>query len=152
MGPRLGAALPPRFAPEVPPPQRQTAASAGALDAAYRFLAANGALAAAEARDTPWPGALKPVAKDVEVGPRGGGFYYKTHPDGTRTKIYLKKKQRQDCKDGVLLGSGATCPAAEITGYRPRGSTQAEEAALAAVSAMGQRRRQQQQQQGRALS
>lgn len=115
------------------------------LEAAYRFLAANGALAAAEVRDTPWPDALKPVAKDVEVGPRGGGFYYKTHPDGRKTKVYLKKKQRQDCKEGVLLGAGTTCPAAKITGYRERGTTRAEEAAATAIALMGMRQPQPQQ-------
>lgn len=153
MAPRLGAAGAPTALPfaasTAAPAARatlitgsrppQTTAPADPLEAAYRFLAANGALAAAEVRDTPWPDALKPVAKDVEVGPRGGGFYYKTHPDGRKTKVYLKKKQRQDCKEGVLLGAGTTCPAAKITGYRERGTTRAEEAAATAIALMGTR-------------
>lgn len=130
----------------------QTSTATDPLEAAYRFLAANGALAAAEVRETPWPDALKPVAKDVEVGPRGGGFYYKIHPDGHKTKVYLKKKQRQDCKDGVLLGAGTTCPAAKITGYRERGTTRAEEAAITAVAFMGAQQQRQQQRRGRAPS
>ncbi|AGO84056.1 hypothetical protein psal_cds_379 [Pandoravirus salinus] len=120
--------------------QQRLSAPADPLEAARRFLAANGALAAAEISEAPWPDALKPVAKDVEVGPRGGGFYYKTHPDGRKTKVYLKKKQRQDCKDGVLLGAGTTCPAANITGYRERGTTRAEEAAATAIALMGAQR------------
>jgi exoribonuclease R len=112
-----------------------------ALLAVDRLLAANRALLADEAQETPWPTALKPVAKDVTVGPRGGGFYIKTHPDGRRTKVYLKEKQRRDCQEGTLIGSGITCPAAKITGYRKRGTTRAQEAATTAISLMNRQQR-----------
>lgn len=115
-------------------PQPGLNAPGTALQAAYDFLAANSVVAAREARATPWPGTLKPVIKDVEKGPRGGGFYYTEHG----TKVYLKKKQRDQCRDGTLLGSGGVCP--DITGYAPRGAAPAEEAALDVLRSMGARR------------
>ncbi|AVK74792.1 hypothetical protein pqer_cds_370 [Pandoravirus quercus] len=167
MAPRLGAAGAPTAVPfaasTATAPARtaltmrsqpsQTLTATDPLEAAYRFLAADSALAAAEILDTPWPGTWgEPVAKDILVGPRGGPFYIKTHPDGSETKVYLKKKQRQDCKDGVLIGAGTTCPAANITGYRERGTTHAEKAARTAVTFMGVRQERQQQRWGRAPS
>lgn len=117
-----------------PRPQASRNPPGVALQAAYDFLAANNVAAANEARATPWPGTLKPVIKDVEKGPRGGGFYYTEHG----TKVYLKKKQRDQCRDGTLLGSGGVCP--DITGYAPRGAAPAKEAALDVVRSMGARR------------
>ncbi|AVK76983.1 hypothetical protein pmac_cds_295 [Pandoravirus macleodensis] len=115
-------------------PQASHNPPGAALQAAYDFLAANNVAAANEVRATPWPGTLKPVIKDVEKGPRGGGFYYTEHG----TKVYLKKKQRDQCRDGTLLGSGGVCP--DITGYAPRGAAPAQEAALDVMRSMDARR------------
>ncbi|AVK75924.1 hypothetical protein pneo_cds_317 [Pandoravirus neocaledonia] len=115
-------------------PQPSRNPPGAALQAAYDFLAANSVATANEVRAAPWPGTLKPVIKDVEKGPRGGGFYYTEHG----TKVYLKKKQRKQCRDGTLLGSGGVCP--DITGYAPRGAAPAEQAALDVVRSMGAQR------------
>jgi len=51
--------------------------------------------------------ALPVVPKKVEIGPRGGMRYI----NAKGNIIWLKKSQKQKCKNGTLEGSGTTCPA-----------------------------------------
>jgi hypothetical protein len=44
--------------------------------------------------------------KFVETGGRGGAYYV----NDKGNKIWLKKHQKDQCRNGTLLGSGITCP------------------------------------------
>nr|UMO79639.1 hypothetical protein [Pandoravirus aubagnensis] len=114
-------------------PQPSRNPSNTALQAAYEFLAANNVVAANEARATPWPGTLKPVIKDVDTGPRGGPFYINKFGK----KVYLKKKQKEQCLNGTLLGSGGVCPT--FTGYAPRDEPPSQGATASVLKSAGAR-------------
>lgn len=49
---------------------------------------------------------LPVVPKTVLTGSRGGAYYINSKGN----HIWLKKNQREQCKHGLLLGSGLTCP------------------------------------------
>lgn len=75
------------------------------------------------------------VDKHIESGERKGAFYYNGRVDpktGKPRRIYLKKKQRQECTSGSLPGALNECPA--IVGYKRRKVTDAQQAALAVLS------------------
>ena len=53
-----------------------------------------------------WKNKLPIVYKNVLTGARGGAYYV----NGLGNKIWLKKHQRQQCRDGTLIGAGENCP------------------------------------------
>jgi hypothetical protein len=56
---------------------------------------------------------LPVVPKDIEIGERGGAFYYNEKGN----KIWLKRKQKMQCREGKLKGATqGSCPQ-PIGGY-----------------------------------
>jgi len=126
------------FAPARPAVQ-PTRGPDPALAVAQQFVQANSRLTADELRARQSPNTLTIVDKTIKVGPRGGGSYLTGEIDprtGKPRRNYLKKHQKEQCREGTLAGSGNSCPA-NITGYKTGGVTRTEEAALAVMARRG---------------